>query len=656
MNARVESSTLACPDCDLLQELPPLPRGAKARCVRCGHVLATRPPGSARSSARAHGRGGHLLRHRQLLRRSWTCRPSGAPRARRSPAAPTRCGWRASRIVGALIAFCAIIAPGTFLAFMLTLLIAARHTPPPHWVGEMLRWAHHFEMWSMLEVMMLGIMVALIKIAEVASVETGIGMYAVFALIVLIPSIMVTFDARELWRGWNGWSAPQRRRASERASCRGSAPMKPDSGDRCEPRARLVRGVPAPVAARRAGMSRAICRRCGEKLEFRRQESIEKTWALIIAATICYIPANVLPVFTTITLGEEEPDTILSGVAFLYTSGSWPLALIVLVASVMIPLGKLAALAYLLITVQRGSIANNRERTQLYRIVEFIGRWSMLDVFVGSVHRRARAAPAADVGGARRRRAVLRRGRRADDARGGNVRSPGSSGMPSEPRPGAPWLTSPISRTSRRPPSRRRSGCGSRSSGSFRCSPRWWPSASPSSALRSEGPTITIVFKAAEGIEAGKTFIRYKDVRIGLVIGGRAVRGLLARCSSRRRSRSTRRGSWSPTPSSGSSSRASRSSGVSGLNTLLSGNYIGFQAGKSTDSQTLFFALDEPPIITDQPGRQFVLKTPTLGLARHRHAGLLPAPQRGPGRGYALAPTGSRSKSRSSSTRPTTST
>ena len=126
------------------------------------------------------------------------------------------------------------------------------------------------------------------------------------------------------------------------------------------------------------------CRRCGEKLEFRRPRSIQHTWALVVAAAICYIPANALPVFTTTTLGEEEPDTILSGVAFLYTSGSWPLALIVLVASVMIPLGKLAALAYLPITVQRGSVANNRERTQLYRIVEFIGRWSMLDVFVAA--------------------------------------------------------------------------------------------------------------------------------------------------------------------------------------------------------------------------------------------------------------------------------
>jgi len=156
----------------------------------------------------------------------------------------------------------------------------------------------------------------------------------------------------------------------------------------------------APLTAARAGLvsceacqllSRPVstsapgfCRRCGEKLESRRHASIEITWALVVAAAICYIPANALPVLNTTTLGDTEGDTILGGVAFLYASGSWPLALIVLVASVMIPLGKLAALVYLLLTVQRGSIANNQERTRLYRIVEIIGRWSMLDVFVAA--------------------------------------------------------------------------------------------------------------------------------------------------------------------------------------------------------------------------------------------------------------------------------
>ncbi len=136
--------------------------------------------------------------------------------------------------------------------------------------------------------------------------------------------------------------------------------------------------VSRPVAAAHPGH----CPRCGAGLEWRRHHSIQFTWALVIAAAICYIPANVLPVMVTNAFDKPDPDTILSGVMFLYKSGSWPLALIVLIASVMVPIGKLIALAYLLISVQRRSAKSNRERTRLYRLVELIGRWSMLDVFV----------------------------------------------------------------------------------------------------------------------------------------------------------------------------------------------------------------------------------------------------------------------------------
>ena len=124
------------------------------------------------------------------------------------------------------------------------------------------------------------------------------------------------------------------------------------------------------------------CPRCGAPHAQRTHHSLQYTWALVIAAAILYIPANALPVLTTTTLGDSESDTILSGVVYLYHSGSWPLALIVLIASVVIPLAKLFALAWLLISVQRGSAKNAHERAKLYRLVEFVGRWSMLDVFV----------------------------------------------------------------------------------------------------------------------------------------------------------------------------------------------------------------------------------------------------------------------------------
>ncbi|MCU0812183.1 MAG: paraquat-inducible protein A [Thiobacillaceae bacterium] len=124
------------------------------------------------------------------------------------------------------------------------------------------------------------------------------------------------------------------------------------------------------------------CPRCGGELESRRRNSMQTTWALVIAATICYIPANLLPMMHSTALGSTQPDTIMSGVVFLFTSGSWPLALIVLIASIMVPIGKLIALAYLLVTVQRGVTGGARERMHLYRMVRIIGRWSMLDVFV----------------------------------------------------------------------------------------------------------------------------------------------------------------------------------------------------------------------------------------------------------------------------------
>jgi len=124
------------------------------------------------------------------------------------------------------------------------------------------------------------------------------------------------------------------------------------------------------------------CPRCGGELELRRRNPIERTWAFIIAAAICYIPANIMPVMITTSLTSVDADTIISGAVLLYHHGAWHLALIVLIASVMIPLAKLGALAYLLISVQRRSLKDQRGRTKLYRVLEFVGRWSMLDIFV----------------------------------------------------------------------------------------------------------------------------------------------------------------------------------------------------------------------------------------------------------------------------------
>ena len=124
------------------------------------------------------------------------------------------------------------------------------------------------------------------------------------------------------------------------------------------------------------------CPRCGAVLHRRNPDSLMRTWALLIAAALLYIPANLLPVMHTASLVGSEDDTIMSGVVFFWTSGDWPLAVIVFVASILVPMLKLSVLVLLTITAQRRSTWRPLERTKLYRIVERIGRWSMLDVFV----------------------------------------------------------------------------------------------------------------------------------------------------------------------------------------------------------------------------------------------------------------------------------
>jgi paraquat-inducible protein A len=127
------------------------------------------------------------------------------------------------------------------------------------------------------------------------------------------------------------------------------------------------------------------CPRCGAGVHARKTDSLARTWALVIAAYILYVPANILPVMSVTSLGKVQEDTILSGVYYLVTHGMWPLALVVFFASFVVPLAKLLVLTALLISVQRRSRWRPVDRTQLYRVTEAVGRWSMVDIYVVTI-------------------------------------------------------------------------------------------------------------------------------------------------------------------------------------------------------------------------------------------------------------------------------
>ena len=128
-----------------------------------------------------------------------------------------------------------------------------------------------------------------------------------------------------------------------------------------------------------------ICARCGSSLRQRKKNSLSRAWAFLIAAVVLYAPANIYPIMTVYQFGRGEPDTILSGAAKLLETGMWPLALLVFVASVLIPILKILIIGYLLVSVQRSWQRNRVGRMRLYKLVEFIGRWSMVDVFMVSI-------------------------------------------------------------------------------------------------------------------------------------------------------------------------------------------------------------------------------------------------------------------------------
>jgi paraquat-inducible protein A len=189
----------ACPDCDLLQRVPELPPRDRAVCARCGHVLKI---GVTDSFDRPLALSITALV--VLLVANLT--PMMGISAVGRHASTTVVGgcvdmWLAGeRITAVIVAFCSFVAPGAFIALLCTVLVMVRRPPAPTWVGEVLRWAHSMKPWAMIEVMMLGVLVALVKIAELATVQAGTGMYAIFVLMILFPAIAASLDVEQLWQ------------------------------------------------------------------------------------------------------------------------------------------------------------------------------------------------------------------------------------------------------------------------------------------------------------------------------------------------------------------------------------------------------------------------------------------------------------------------
>lgn len=223
--------------------------------------------------------------------------------------------------------------------------------------------------WSMVPVFLLGLIVSLVKLAGSVQVHVGLGLPA-FGVLTVLLTIVGRLTPQALWRhaedaGLAHAPEPPCKPGHLLAGCHACG---------------LVQDLAEPMSDADGRAQR--CARCHAVLHRRKPQSLARTWALMLAAAILYIPANILPVMRIATVVGDSDHTILGGVVELWQGGAWDIALIVFVASVVVPMTKLLALLLLVLRVQWGDATGLRARTRMYEMVEIIGQWSMLDVFV----------------------------------------------------------------------------------------------------------------------------------------------------------------------------------------------------------------------------------------------------------------------------------
>ncbi|RZF29643.1 paraquat-inducible protein A [Paraburkholderia sp. UYCP14C] len=367
-----ETTLIACHECDFLQADTQLPNGGAARCARCGAVLYKSSPATA-TRALAYTSAAAIL---FVIA---NCFPIFGFRLHETLVETTLLGAASSLYaegmwpIAGLVFVTTLFMPALNIAAMLYLLLPLHLGRIPQRPEQALRVLRHVAPWGMIEVLVLAMLVALVKLQHIADVVPGVGIGAFGAVMVLLAAATAAFSPRAIWARID--SPPAHLSISH-------AVWRTSTGTTAARAGLAACHLCGRLSKQHANAATGTCSRCGAALHLRKPDSLARTWAFLLAAAVLYMPAVLLPVMMTSTLFGAQSDTILSGVVFLWNSGSWSLAVIVFIASVLVPILKILSLVFLAWTTQLRSPLNARRRTRIYRLVESVGRWSMLDIYV----------------------------------------------------------------------------------------------------------------------------------------------------------------------------------------------------------------------------------------------------------------------------------
>jgi paraquat-inducible protein A len=362
-----------CPGCGQFQIVPALAANMRSNCVRCGTVLRLTRADSLNHHL-ALTVAGLVLFSVVWLGMLMKVSTAGIVHSTTLDSGPIELVDRGLWPLALAVAFTTAIAPlGKSVGTLYVLIGLKMRRLPPNLRGVFLV-ARRLGTWAMLEVLLLGVFVAYTKLGDLVTIELGPAVYALGVLTVVIVWAEVAFDPHAVWEEIE-------RRGQTHAPMPEVAPLdfRPGAAG-CEGCGLVC--VPAEGDGK--------CPRCGVRVHERKPDSIARTWALVIAAAVLYVPANVYPVLTVMQLGAGQPSTILGGVEELLASKMYPLALLVFFASILVPMFKLIGLGGMLMAIQLMSPETAartllRQRTRLYYVVAWIGRWSMVDIFMESL-------------------------------------------------------------------------------------------------------------------------------------------------------------------------------------------------------------------------------------------------------------------------------
>ena len=323
---------ITCPQCEANVNVPALQNKQRAVCPRCGYTLSIYHRNDMPASL-ALSLSAMIFLVLSLPFNFLSFRANGQQNSIDLPGGLNVLVEQDYVTLAVITGMATLVLPGLVLTGLIILLSCRLLTTPSPWMKLLLRWVEWLMPWSMAEIFLLGTLVSLIKITSLADIAIGLSFYAFVLFSVCMSAALFYFDDTRLKLWLHNGELPQ----------------------------------VTPLTPHVASLS------------------IQRTWALLFTALILYIPANALPIMSTELFGSSEPNTIMGGVISLWESGSYPVAMVIFVASIVIPVAKLVVLARLTYAVQFKEPTNPGRQIRYYRFIEFIGRWSMIDVFVVAI-------------------------------------------------------------------------------------------------------------------------------------------------------------------------------------------------------------------------------------------------------------------------------